>query len=806
MVFKYIALTILKKFKGFQPAARVSAGFKAAVCGGLFLALIGCGLRLGEVFEHPPSGKGEQALGCMNELGQQFQDYLNQNLMENEVGEFAGCLQTALLIFKYHVWGENRQFYTPEELRDFINEFFLLDKRINDNLMREFMVLKTALAGGSSELLTPREIDRIIEVIEALKKPALLIYPYNKMLFKGEPESLEKTEEGLQVLRKALLSTADDLFQNTYSLESAGRLAVETRTLLEISSKGGGGAVPPSWFLALKTIKSFVFSQPYEKVFVRPQEWKQLFSSGLDLFSTLIYSKRALGQGLLFQHKVKSFSKSFESLLSFAEKAGGSNFARIITKKDIMELLEVLKNRRLIPDNIRVSSLRTALSALFGKIISRQGSSEDFVFSAEEYFWLKSQYENWRGIQSALNRAQGMFKNQPSYSMERIFLFPALREKLFSQFAGPIEKLAGFRPLYNENSEDDFNIYILNDQRINRKAFAYKSLSFNHFYSVAAGMIISGYAKNFPKIGMSETELAQALKDIYGLLKDLGAQMSNVDPDAGTFGRTEFLAANLLTYETKGYYTDSWGFIKNKKTELIHQRELTEYLSFVQFIFKTLNALNMEMDRLCERGLSKTCFYENILNAVENSITNMPHLISALAQMPRELRELYTHTLFKMAVVRLEDIQNLEQLNLQHLRNLVLAFMYQEVMISRFDANFSNTLEEEEVISAFPLYQGMIQYVGRDLLCLDVEEMIDTQMDFALYLYSAYNQGPPNFEKIRSQWMGKERLWVNLKFLQNGLWIIDAGMDRPALMEMAFQLVSAFTRNLKRFAQCENNS
>ena len=61
-----------------------------------------------------------------------------------------------------------------------------------------------------------------------------------------------------------------------------------------------------------------------------------------------------------------------------------------------------------------------------------------------------------------------------------------------------INNLSTFRPLYNEEEDSDFNIYLLDDHNISKQS-GYKNLTMNAFYQSVVKAIIRGYGKTISK-------------------------------------------------------------------------------------------------------------------------------------------------------------------------------------------------------------------------------------------------------------------------------------------------------------------
>ena len=752
----------------------------------------GCGLRIGEVYQEP--SVAGTSLGCMNNLDEQLQAYLQQNLPEKEIGTFTQCLQTALLVFKYHVWGKDRTAYTPEELRSFIQTFFLQDRPISDPLLSHLMILKTALVGGEYHQLTLNEIDQLIQLMNTLGEEARAIYPYHHILFSPkEPVSDEELDQGIKQFEKTIKRLSETLFHHSYSLDSAAQLAYDLKILLNVQSTSA-----VNWEGVIRTFSSFVFSQEGEAYdVIQPDEWEKLASAVIHLMSAGIYFFQGLQETQLLQRKLKYFSNSFDGVLNLVRLATGTYNNKPLSRNKLRSFFYNLQEYGLISQNIRKESLDKTLFAVFGKILNQltaEKMEENFIVSAEGLQFVSEEFNRWRHIQDILDQSLIQMTKEPhtfAFSFASQPSFPSSVQSYFHE-------LTQFYPLYMEEPWDDFHIYLTNNR--NTPKMGYKNLSFSSLYQSVARLLMRGYAHMFSGLGMTENELAQLLGDIYGLTEDLGIQASVQNPESDHFGRAEFLAANLMIYETQGFYTDSWDFYEGHQVEYISLREGTEYLSFLQFLFSSLNELREELYKLCSHQIKKSCFYKNILQAVSHSMQHTPHFVRSLSQMSADEKQAYTDLLFKIAVVDPQEIETLEVLETSHLRNLVLALMYQEVMFTRYNTNANAVLEHEEVEKAYPLYRGLIHYVGRDLLCLDIQDIIEDELDYAAFAYIVSQREVP---KIGAEASCAQKATAFVQ-LETGPYYWDLDLTRPQVMKVALSLAQSFVKNTESFGNCED--
>ena len=770
--------------------------FKFCIYLYFLLLFTGCGLRIGEVYKDAPLK--EMALGCMNQLNEQLSGYLKQEIPEEEIGAFSRCLQSALIAFKNHVWGKHEKIYTPEELRSFIQEFFLTDQTISDELLHQLMILKTHFAGGRQDQLTNKEIDQIIEVIKIFENFMNSIYPYNRIFFTSARAQPEEAKKGLDNLREHLHDLIKKLFKHPYSLNGAYTFIQELTSLLTKNSEQKPNL---SAVQILKPFSAFIFNTPTKNV-IAVEEWDKLIDGLMELYSSFIYFQLAERHKKYFPRRALYYGLSLEQMLTFLEnRIHSSYYDTVISAESLWVLAYNLYKEKVIPNQIQLSSLAQITQALFGKVIARVNHNKfQFSIGLNDLKWIRAEYDRWKAVQHQLDQAHKQMKTSNTPQPWHLAHFLGINN-MSAQAKAHFQTLFDFRPLYNENIDEDLNVHLLYDKYLHRPG--YKNLTINSTYWSLARAVQRGYAKRFSEYGLTREELADFLRDIAGVIIDLELTNSLGDPHAENFGRTEFIAANLITYATQGFYKDQWAVDENgKRVEVISQKEGMEYFSLTQLVFNTLNSLYTKMQELCsQEWISRSCFYSNILYAIQNSANHLPHLADYIRQMPSKEKAGYIDTMFKVAVINPEEIQTLNDITSIHLRNLAFALIYQEVMFTRFNFNSNDLLEEDEINSAFPLYQGLIQYIGEDVLCLDISEMEEKGTDRAIYNYIVLERRAPQLKNMSliKQW--SLNAYIGYLHIDNPPFL-NFKLTRPQILELAFNLVQALTAKKDSFGKC----
>jgi len=199
----------------------------AAAC--LILALAGCSVNEGPA----PARKKDFAqgsLGCMKNFNANLVQYFGGKATPSDVNRVADCAIAALRTFGELVRGENRDRFTAQEVKNFLQTYFLNDVVISDSFLKELMRVKQALVGGKTTDFTPND----------LKEAEVLINVFREILLKLQPVtplSLERVRTGsvefAETEARAIAEVGDIFGQritqkdSTYSFDEMSRLVDE---------------------------------------------------------------------------------------------------------------------------------------------------------------------------------------------------------------------------------------------------------------------------------------------------------------------------------------------------------------------------------------------------------------------------------------------------------------------------------------------------------------------------------------------------------------------------------------------------
>jgi hypothetical protein len=244
------------------------------------VALNGCGPKRLPTPVDLPMGADT---GCLAKSGPVLARFADGAAGEGEVSATWNCAIRALKLFGDREHGEREGVYSPEELAAFLEKYFLAPgTRIPEGLLGEAMELKRVLLGGSAARLTRAELARAGEWLAFLRDRSLALRPYMPLT----PAKLSALDDaGLAAALQALRGTAQALGTR---LDASGQGYAFARlgALLD-AIQGFRGATP--WIarvrerLGLAALAKSAFVAP-GKDGVATGEWRTLLTTAADAY------------------------------------------------------------------------------------------------------------------------------------------------------------------------------------------------------------------------------------------------------------------------------------------------------------------------------------------------------------------------------------------------------------------------------------------------------------------------------------------------------------------------------------------
>jgi hypothetical protein len=260
----------------FRRTRRILAG----VLLGITLSFSGCSLYEGP----PPQRKkdfGQGSLGCLKDFNAKLVRYFDGKSSAADVNRLAECSKNALRTFGDLVRGENRDRFTAEEVRNFIQRYFLGDVVISDSLLHELMRVKQALVGGKETDFTQEDLKEAEGLINVFRDVLLKLLP-------STPLSMDRVSKAslsyVDNETRAIAEVGDILGKritdkdSTYSFDELGRLFDEIIRAFPGSAVTLGGIRGNLKMAGL--LKEVLISPDRPRNTVTAAEWRLVFQDG----------------------------------------------------------------------------------------------------------------------------------------------------------------------------------------------------------------------------------------------------------------------------------------------------------------------------------------------------------------------------------------------------------------------------------------------------------------------------------------------------------------------------------------------
>ena len=275
--------------RGWRMRSRFFAGrlafLPALLVPALFVA--SCSLKMNE----PTPQKGGLGMagadtGCLSKAFDTWQEFFEGHGDDAKIARLCDCASGALKLFAERTRGAKQGEFSPGELRDFLQRYFLGELKIPDNFVSETMHFKRALLGGSHGLLTVAEISRARELIGVVKEQLIKIRPFMPL----SPSMIEaaKGREGfLEAVINAIVGfgeTAGGALQGSGEPYSLSRFE-GFLDALERLYKGSGPGTLKSRMPLIRALKEVLIGPGDE---ISGGDWTRVLGHGARWYGVLL--------------------------------------------------------------------------------------------------------------------------------------------------------------------------------------------------------------------------------------------------------------------------------------------------------------------------------------------------------------------------------------------------------------------------------------------------------------------------------------------------------------------------------------
>jgi len=744
-----------------------SKRMKLALSVGFLLLLIGCGLYTGEKSPQrtPPSYSG-QGFSCVGRIPEHFEKYVSDRLSNEEISSFVSCLQKAFTTFAQLTRGTNATTYAPDEIRQFLHEFFLGDRRISDELMHEFMVLKQAVVGGELNLISRAELYMAVEILEELRIEAIKLKPHLKVLNprlagQQDPAQLgQRLLEANEALNSSIQAVTQRVQRNrkTYALANLQKFLTEFRVFVGWEKHFQGAVPAEKWVGFLRVFRQLTLVPADPKV-INAGEWLPMLQSFSRWYLVFLQyelgvKERPILNGVGLQNTVQLGLEVFSLLdLSLSRQPG-----LMITFEQMDELARAVHDLGWTPQKLRAESVNRALNG----IVTRMLGSPDIPPSLRKAEGLDLQalsrarvlFYKWAYVQLNLDsRLSAPAGSRPT--VPNVQIRPVLNADLRSRLKGVggsewdnfLKVRTLMRPLFAENG---YRVMLVRPEDLSRYRVRhdFHNLSLMNLWRAATNLVFSGYAEEADsRLSWDSGITSKEMQKFYEDFRGIGIDLQLVDERNANAGARSFLEGNLFTYSADGLVLEA-----NTPKARLRFVETMELFSFLYSGGQMATDFYNRLKLVCRAGpldvnqrpkLARHCVLERLPALLDDTLTNMPELQQYLRVATVPVRHAYARTLLETAFSPSFSVPEWVEVN--ELSTLAVVLHYSEAVMTRYDHNRDGRLDNAEIEEAAMVFKGFIKKFAKEE---KNQNLSDRQAKAAFYYILTYREMPAGWTDI----------------------------------------------------------
>lgn len=714
---------------------------------------LSCGIKVGEK-PAPPlkpsySGSGYRCVGLIPEF---LGDYVADKVDEEQITEFVRCLQKSFTSFAQLTRGRKQDIYSPEEIRRFLQTYFLKDRPVSTELTHEFMVIKQVLVGGALDSITRPELRAAIEVLEDIRLELIRLKPHIRFL---NPNLLMTQDthdlgQNLSDANDALMQTIHTFSarlqksKRRYPYENLITFLREFRRFVDWEHHFENSRPVEDWVNLLKQVKGFAVS-PMDPEAIRAGDWAPLLQAISHWYvAYLEYEVGVKDRAVLEGIGLQNLFHLTQEIFTMVEDAVQAQPTKVIPFQQITDLVIALQRLKWVSDDIRESSLQSAINATVNRIFGNDrlepsertgnGLSLNAVTQARQEFY------RWAYLQLNLDTRYNtqMGNTQPAEVQSvpnlqsQFFISPEIREKLGSLSGADWDDFMKvkqlIRPLFPEGED---RVYLVRESEL--KTFniheGFHNLSLMNIYRSLTALLFRGYAEQTARIGWDSGLRSEELQKFYEDFRGLAVDLRYADPRNVNTGTRAFMEGNIFTYTADGFWSDP----NDPRSRL----SFAETMTLVAYLYSggmlSDDFYNNLVTDSCrdQYGPSKDmfsrpkillpCVREHLLDLILQYGGNMPHLQAYIRGLNAAERITYAQDLIQSArgPSTPKDWVEVEK---NELSTLAVVMQYSESVLTRFDLDGDGKLNYREVANAEPIFLGFIKKFAKDKLGYELSD------------------------------------------------------------------------------------
>ena len=782
---------------------------------------LSCGIKVGEkpapAFKPSYSGEGYRCVGLIPEF---MGDYVADKVDELQITEFVRCLQKSFTSFAQLTRGRDQDIYSPDEIRRFLQTYFLKNRQVSPELTREFMVIKQVLVGGSLDSITRPELRVAVDVLEDIRVELIRLKPHvrylnpNLLMAQDTRDLGQNLSEANDALMQAIHTFSMRLQKSKqrYPYSNLTVFLREFRHFVGWEQHFENSRPVEDWVNLLKQVKGFAVS-PIDPDAIRAVDWAPLLQAiGRWYVIFLEYEVGVKDRSVLEGVGLQNLFHLTQEIFTLVEDAVQSQPTKGIPFSQLTDLAIAFQRLKWISSDVRESSLKSAIAAAANRVFGndRLAPSErrGEVLTLNAVTQARQEFYRWAYLQLNLdtryNSQMGDTRTASARAVPNLqlqfFVSPEFREKLGllsgADWDDFMKVKTLMRPLFPDGKD---RVYLIRESEL--AAFGiregFHNLSLMNIYHSLTGLLFRGYAEQVPaRIGWDSGLRSEELQRFYEDFRGLAVDLHYADPRNINTGTRAFMEGNIFTYASDGFWSDP----KESRSRL----SFTETMTLVAYLYSgglmsddfysdlvndsCRDQYGPDKDMFNRPEILLPCVRDHLLDLILRHADNMPHLQAYIRSLNADERAVYAQDLMQSARGT-STPKNWTQVEKNELSTLAVVMQYSESVLTRFDADGDGRLNYREIVNAEPIFLGFIKKFAKDKLGY---ELSDWESRGAFLYLVMYDDLPNawNFLNILNLSMDISGSWtagpLSLRIDMNP----EISLDRPKLAKI-FKLIIA---------------
>ena len=699
---------------------------------------------------------------CLAQAIPVIQSYFQGTSNVSEVSQAYACASDAVTMFTANTQGANPDYYTPKEIRSFLEQFFLGDIKVSDSLLAEAMRVKQILLGGANDKITRQELARAQTAIQILKTESLRNHPYISILMGtlSREEALKdpaKIEVAMQNLHITTINLGA-LFSNssiTYETRDLKNLLVAVKPLFKNWS-GPDNIIKyiPTFELA----KSVLLNPLGNKI--AAGDWQPLLSNAAKLYAVYLRSHYLMsGKDLMAGEGLKQMKQMVDEIAIIVKTAIDVKPSKTISYAYLDQIVDEMERMELTELDVRDSTIQHVVRVAFNKLFNPKTSSSGKRKST------RVEGLTLAGFDAAYGTVMGWLDMQRVWDevrTEAVYNDPRLKNqaiplktirKLWPTKSTPYKQAhEDIRRLFNRENPTIFaaNGTVVFERSSSYQAFSDVTFQQMNWKSLAMRLIMNGYSSRPEKDAYTGITKDQT-KEFYDDIHELASDFKYVEPNDNVLWETSFDEANMFAMSADA-------------NDKISYNEMFDWMSMVLGGGVLQTRLYSDMTDRCSKAgedyfrrkqVTVDCMRTRHKATFATTYKELPNWV----KIAKNLDDENFLTFQKLLETATRDKAKIGQpVGISELTRMTMVMQYIESIYTRFDVDQSGTITYEEAEKAFPLF--------RDVLKASSGLKTD-KSNFGLFCWLLYKGKPPKSlgEKLDFAviWLKSEGKWKKVK-------------------------------------------